>query len=119
MSKTASAPAYLPAALDTSVPGAPLAPGAVPTGRATARGARPALAAASTFAGFSPPGLNETALPNELFDEWLARLSAAALRVLLYICRRTRGFHKVVDAISLTQFEHGIITTDGRRLGSQ
>ena len=45
-----------------------------------------------------------TAIPHDLLD-WLApRLSEAELRVLLYICRRTYGFRKQSDKISLNQF---------------
>ncbi len=35
-----------------------------------------------------------TPVPDEIFDEWLAVLGHAELRVLLYIVRRTFGFDK-------------------------
>ncbi len=54
--------------------------------------------------------------PNVLVDEWLPRLSDAELRVLCYIMRRTRGFHKNRDQIERDQLLHGIIRKDGRRL---
>jgi hypothetical protein len=55
-------------------------------------------------------------VPDELFDEWLAVLSGAELKCLLYIVRRTLGFKKDADAISLSQMVHGITTRDGRVL---
>lgn len=55
-------------------------------------------------------------LPQEFADRWLARLERAELRCYIYICRRTRGFGKHEDAISIEQFMHGIRTRDGRRL---
>lgn len=35
---------------------------------------------------------------------------------MLYIFRRTYGWQKEMDCISLSQFEHGIVTKRGRRL---
>jgi hypothetical protein len=55
-------------------------------------------------------------VPDELFDEWLAVLSGAELKCLLYIVRRTLGFKKDADAISLSQMVNGITTRDGRVL---
>jgi hypothetical protein len=68
------------------------------------------------FAGFRSPRYTPT--PDELFDELLAPgvLTEAELRVLLYIVRRTFGFKKDADAISLSQLTDGIIKTDGIRL---
>jgi len=57
-----------------------------------------------------------TPLPDEIYDEWVPLLGEAELKVLLYIVRRTLGFHKGTDAISLTQFARGIVTRDGRVL---
>ncbi len=57
-----------------------------------------------------------TAAPNWLFDEVGPDLSAAPLKTLLYITRHTCGYHKVADAISLAQFQDGIVTADGRQL---
>jgi hypothetical protein len=64
------------------------------------------------FAGFSNP--NTTQVPDEVFDLLAPRLKEAELRVLLYIIRRTFGFKKNADSISLTQLVHGIKTRDGR-----
>jgi hypothetical protein len=58
-----------------------------------------------------------TPVPDEIFDEWLAVLGDAELRVLLYIVRRTFGFDKRSgDTISYTQFTDGITARDGRVL---
>jgi len=57
-----------------------------------------------------------TPLPDEIYDEWAPQLGEAELKALLYIVRRTLGFHKSADAISLNQFLKGIITHDGRVL---
>ena len=58
-----------------------------------------------------------TPVPDEIFDEWLAVLGHAELRVLLYIVRRTFGFDKRDgDTISYRQFTAGITTRDGRVL---
>lgn len=46
---------------------------------------------------------NYTQTPNDLFDHWLPLLGEAELKVLLVIMRKTFGWHKVRDRISLTQ----------------
>ncbi len=66
------------------------------------------------FEGFSSP--NGTVVPDDVFDLLMPVLSEAELRVLLYIVRRTFGFKKNSDAISLTQMVNGIRTKDGRVL---
>jgi hypothetical protein len=43
----------------------------------------------------------------------MARLSEAELKVLLYVIRRTFGFKKDADAISMLQMEKGITKRDG------
>src|SRR6266511_1327678 len=63
------------------------------------------------FLGFRSP--NYTQVPDELFDELLAELSGAELKVLLYIIRRTFGFKKGSDRISKAQLERGIQKRDG------
>jgi hypothetical protein len=62
------------------------------------------------FKGYSKP--NYTPVPDELFDEQLPDLSGAELKVLLYIIRRTFGFKKESDNISLHQLIHGITTRE-------
>jgi len=64
----------------------------------------------------SPTTTATTATPDWLFDEVAPDLDKAPLKVLLYIVRRTCGFRKSADAISLSQFQHGIVTRDGRQL---
>src|SRR5581483_5738161 len=66
------------------------------------------------FGGYSKP--NYTMVPDELFDEQLCHLSGAELKVLLYIIRRTFGFKKDSDVISLSQISNGITTHDGKVL---
>src|SRR4051795_9527229 len=68
----------------------------------------------SQFRGFRSP--NYTPVPDELFDELLVELSGAELKVLLYIIRRTFGFKKDSDNISLSQMLNGIETRDGLSL---
>jgi len=62
------------------------------------------------FKGYSKP--NYTPVPDELFDEQLPDLSGAELKVLLYIIRRTFGFKKESDNISLNQLLYGITTKE-------
>src|SRR5687768_1809498 len=64
-----------------------------------------------TYQGYSSP--NYTPVPDELFDEQLPDLSGSELKVLLYIIRRTFGFKKDSDNISLNQLLHGITTKEG------
>jgi hypothetical protein len=66
------------------------------------------------YEGFSTP--NGTFVPDDVFDVLAPRLSEAELRVLLYIVRRTFGFGKHADAISLKQLTEGITARDGRVL---
>ncbi len=63
------------------------------------------------FAGFSSP--NTTPVPDVLFDELLLLLDNAELRVLLYIIRRTFGFKRSTDDISISQMVDGITRKDG------
>ena len=46
---------------------------------------------------------NTAAIPNVLFDYWMNKLSPAEFKVLMCIARKTYGFHKGVDRISLAQ----------------
>src|SRR5919107_3547220 len=66
------------------------------------------------FKGFLSP--RYTQVPDELFDELMAHLSGAELKVLLYIIRRTFGFKKDTDTISLKQICSGITTREGEVL---
>jgi hypothetical protein len=66
------------------------------------------------FKGYASP--NYTPVPDELFDEQLPDLSGAELKVLLYVIRRTFGFKRESDTISISQMLNGLHTYDGRRL---
>src|SRR5687767_7126295 len=66
------------------------------------------------YEGFSSP--NGTIVPDDVFDVLLPRLTDPELRVLLYIIRRTFGFKRDSDNISLRQMVAGIRTRDGRVL---
>lgn len=69
------------------------------------------------FGGFTNP--NYTTVPDEVFDILLPHITDPELRVLLYIIRRTFGFKKTSDDISLRQMVEGITTVkDGRVLDS-
>jgi phage replication O-like protein O len=68
----------------------------------------------ATFPGFPFP--NTTQIPNDVIDSLMPSLSGGELKVLLYICRRTFGFQKDSDRISLAQIAHGITTRTGKVL---
>jgi hypothetical protein len=58
------------------------------------------------FQGFPKP--NYTQLPNEILDRWLPALTGAEVKVLLYIARRTFGFHEQQAKIGLRRICSGI-----------
>lgn len=58
------------------------------------------------FLGFSEP--NYTQIPNIIIDKIMPFLTGNEFKVLTYIARRTLGFHKVQDSISLSQLVSGI-----------
>jgi hypothetical protein len=66
------------------------------------------------FEGFDGP--NGTIVPDVFFDYLAPHLCEAELRVLLYILRRTFGFKKSADDISLSQMVYGITKRDGEVL---
>jgi phage replication O-like protein O len=59
---------------------------------------------------------NSTQVPDVILDHWMAELSGAEFKVLMYVARRTYGFGKDSDRISLNQIARGIRRRDGRRL---
>jgi len=67
-----------------------------------------------TFSGFLSP--NYTQIPDQFFDELMPILSGNETKVLLYIFRRTFGFKKDTDNISLSQMVSGITARDGTQL---
>lgn len=56
---------------------------------------------------------NSTQVPDVILDHWMSALSGAELKVLLYVARRTYGFGKAHDRISLQQLSRGIRRRDG------
>jgi hypothetical protein len=58
---------------------------------------------------------NSTQIPNVLLDLLCPLLRESEVRVLLYLCRRTYGFQRPSDHISLSQFVGGI-TRHGKPL---
>jgi phage replication O-like protein O len=72
------------------------------------------MATPTQFQGFQFP--TTTPVPDEVFDVLLPKLTDAELRVLLYIIRRTYGFKKQSDNISLSQMVGGITKKDGAPL---
>lgn len=48
---------------------------------------------------------NTSAIPNILFDYWMFKLSPAEFKVLMCIARKTYGWHKNNDQISIRQIE--------------
>ncbi len=49
------------------------------------------------------PAPNFTKTPNDLFDHWLPHLGEAELKVLLVVMRKTFGWQKIRDQISISQ----------------
>ena len=66
------------------------------------------------FEGFDSP--TYTPVPDQFFDHVMTHLTEAELRVALYIVRRTFGFKKQQDSISLSQMVDGIVKKDGEIL---
>jgi len=62
------------------------------------------------FQGIESP--NYTQVPNVFLDELMSELTGSELKVLMYITRRTFGFRKRSDNISLNQIANGIIKKD-------
>ena len=68
----------------------------------------------AAFEGIPAPSY--TQVPDAILD-WIGpSLSEGEYRVLLYIVRRTLGWRRYEDRISLDQIACGIVTRDGRRL---
>ena len=66
------------------------------------------------YKGFIKP--NTTPTPDDLFDLFMPDLKHSELKVLLYIVRRTYGFKKASDSISISQIAEGITTKEGKQL---
>lgn len=59
---------------------------------------------------------NSTQIPNVILDLIIPKISEAEAKCLLYVCRRTYGFHKERDRISLSQFVDGLKDRNGNKL---
>ena len=59
------------------------------------------------------PSLNGTIVPDDVFDVLMPVCTGAEFKVLAYIVRRTFGFKKESDAISLHQMVDGITKRNG------
>lgn len=59
---------------------------------------------------------NFTQIPNEFLDFDLADLSGGEFKILMYICRKTYGYQKQKDRISLSQFTDGVKNFDGKTI---
>ncbi|MCZ2077871.1 MAG: replication protein [Bryobacterales bacterium] len=59
---------------------------------------------------------NTTQTPNLYIDQYMAFLTGEEWKCLCYTVRRTMGFHKLSDQISLAQYAHGLRTKDGKQL---
>ena len=49
--------------------------------------------------------ISHTQVSNEFIDNWMAKLNPSAVKVFLAIARKTIGWHKETDAISLSQMQ--------------
>jgi hypothetical protein len=86
-----------------------------------ADGSRDARGAAATRAPFFFEGIespNGTIFPDALLDQVMPFLTPTEWKVCSYIVRRTFGWKKASDRISLEQICHGIVRRDGSRLDS-
>lgn len=68
------------------------------------------------FAGFPTP--NYTGVPNDLIDWLLPNFSGAELKIFLFLCRRTFGWCKEIDSISIQQFAEGITSGEHQCSGT-
>ena len=68
----------------------------------------------SKWEGLGDP--HTTQFPDVLIDKVMAHVTPAEWKVICYIVRRTWGFKKSDDAISLKQMVEGITKKDGERL---
>lgn len=59
---------------------------------------------------------NSTQIPDIILDHWMAQLGGAEFKVLLYVARRTFGFGRDSDNISINQIARGIRRRDGTQL---
>jgi len=55
---------------------------------------------------------NVTQVPNIILDKWMGILTPAEFKVLIFICRKTFGWHKKSDKISLSQIMEATSLSD-------
>jgi DNA-binding transcriptional ArsR family regulator len=48
---------------------------------------------------------NFTQVPNVIFDYWMPKFDHCTIIILLYLCRKTFGWHKVRDRLSLSKIQ--------------
>ena len=60
--------------------------------------------------------LDELRSIRDPLDKHLHELPGSSLKVLLYIWRRTAGWGKAVDMMTIRQISDGIVTRNGKRL---
>ncbi len=66
------------------------------------------------FDGWDDP--NFVPAPQIFYDHYMAHLTLAETRVLLYLFRRTYGFQRSSDTISISQMCNGMKSADGKKL---
>ena len=76
----------------------------------------PGVAAGETAGGHRLLLPNTTQVPNVVLDRWMASMTGAEIKVVLYVVRRTYGFGRTSDRISVGQMVDGIVKRDGIRL---
>lgn len=67
-------------------------------------------------AAASVSGGTYTMVPNEYLDDLMPLVTSAEWKVVSYVMRRTAGFHRTADAISIAQMVSGITRADGVQL---
>ena len=55
---------------------------------------------------------NSFQIPNAVIDEYLATISCNAFKCYIFIVRKTRGWQKTTDSISISQFEEFLNISD-------
>jgi len=63
------------------------------------------------FHGYRGPRF--TPIPDEFLDHQLAHVTSAEAKVMLFLFRKTYGYRKSGDRVSLAQLEHGTTAMDG------
>ena len=60
--------------------------------------------------------VNSFQVPNELIDKYLNKLNGNDLKILLVIIRKTKGWNKEFDGISISQFQKLTCIKDERTI---